>query len=143
MNGELPDTNVLLALAWPNHQFHATARHWFDTQTSLWCTCPLTQLGFVRLSSNPAFTRHARTPLEAILLLREMVQHSRHRFLPDSEPVTSDGMEQVAGRTQGHQQVTDAYLLTLAREHGLTLATFDRRLVVVSPFEKTVRLLEA
>jgi hypothetical protein len=26
MRGALPDVNVLLALAWPNHQFHRPAR---------------------------------------------------------------------------------------------------------------------
>ena len=33
----------------------------------------------------------------------------------------------------GHQQVTDAYLVALARNHGSKLATFDEALATVYP----------
>lgn len=56
MTAILLDTNVLLALAWPNHQHHGTAQRWFKREAPRgWATCALTQLGFVRLSSNPAY----------------------------------------------------------------------------------------
>lgn len=141
MSGELPDVNVLLALAWPNHQFHTQARGWFGERRGPWYTCAVTQLGFVRLSSNLAFTRHAKTPLEASLLLRSMACHPDHHFVAESGPLTGQPFESVAPRLHGHQQVTDAYLLTLAQGHGLRLVTFDRRLDVISRFEGLVRLL--
>ena len=50
----LLDANVLLALAWPNHQFHAAATRAMGRSRGRWATCALTQLGFIRLSSNPA-----------------------------------------------------------------------------------------
>jgi predicted nucleic acid-binding protein len=50
----LLDVNVLLALAWPNHQFHAAALRELQPRRGRWATCALTQLGFIRLSSNPA-----------------------------------------------------------------------------------------
>ena len=31
----LPDVNVLIALAWPNHVHHDAARSWFATNRSL------------------------------------------------------------------------------------------------------------
>ncbi|MDB6039699.1 MAG: hypothetical protein JWM99_3540 [Verrucomicrobiales bacterium] len=38
----LLDTNVLLALAWPNHQHHAVAHRWFAKHTEQgWATCAL------------------------------------------------------------------------------------------------------
>ena len=50
----LLDVNVLIALAWANHQHHDAAHHWFASQRSgPWATCPLTQVAFVRISANP------------------------------------------------------------------------------------------
>ena len=52
----LPDVNVLIALAWPNHVHHhpaRPARSWFAANRSTgWATCPLTEAGFVRISCN-------------------------------------------------------------------------------------------
>jgi len=142
VSGDLLDVNLLLALAWPNHQFHTRARHWFGERTDCWHTCALTQLGFVRLSSNPAFTEHAKTPLEATLLLSAMTRHPEHRFVAELDPLVGEPFAQVASRLMGHQQVTDAYLVVLARRHGLQLVTFDRRIEVASPFDGVVRRLE-
>ena len=50
----LLDVNVLLALAWPSHQFHAVATRRLDDPEQRWSTCAITQLGFIRLSSNAA-----------------------------------------------------------------------------------------
>ncbi|MFN0130032.1 MAG: hypothetical protein ACKV19_25485 [Verrucomicrobiales bacterium] len=45
MKPALLDTNVLLALAWPNHQHHAQAHTWFSANAKKgWATCALTQL---------------------------------------------------------------------------------------------------
>jgi predicted nucleic acid-binding protein len=86
LSGELADVNVLLALAWPNHQFHRPARSWFGSRSGPWLTCALTELAFIRLSSNPAFTPHAKTPLEATLLLDAMTRHPDHAFLREQAP---------------------------------------------------------
>ncbi|MCC6764048.1 MAG: hypothetical protein IT293_05225 [Deltaproteobacteria bacterium] len=52
MKAALLDTNVLLALAWPNHQHHSAAHGWFAARAKKgWATCAFTQLGFIRLSS--------------------------------------------------------------------------------------------
>ena len=62
----LLDVNALLALAWPNHQFHRAVVARLDTRPSpRWATCALTQLGFVRLSSNPAVVEMRQTPARA------------------------------------------------------------------------------
>ena len=56
----LLDLNLLTALLWPRHEHHEVAHTWFDERrVDGWATCPLTQLGFVRLVSNPAFSRDA------------------------------------------------------------------------------------
>ena len=48
-------------------------------------TCGLTELAFIRLSSNPAFTRNAVTPYEAATFLERLValeQHEHRSGLP-------------------------------------------------------------
>src|SRR5579872_6134626 len=76
----LLDLNVLLALVWPNHQFHAAATERLDAGDR-WATCALTQLGFIRLSSNPAAVQATKTPREAALLLVEMVSDPLHVYV--------------------------------------------------------------
>ncbi len=143
MSGDLPDVNLLLALAWPNHQFHGPARRWFGGRSGTWITCPLTQLGFVRLSSNPAFTPLAKTPREATLLLAAMTAHPDHRFMTDSEAVASQVFQRLAGRLEGHQQVTDAYLVALAISNSSRLVTFDRRIEAICSAAERVHVLDA
>jgi toxin-antitoxin system PIN domain toxin len=137
----LLDVNVLLALAWPNHQFHRPARQWFAGHDSAWCTCALTQLGFVRLSSNPAFTDQAKLPAEATRVLVEMTRHPRHRFIAELQELDSSEFTAAVGRLLGHQQVTDAYLVALAQGHGVQLVTFDRRLEAIAGDRRGVTTL--
>lgn len=80
----LLDVNLLIALAWPNHVHHRSALAWFKrNQTGGWATASLTESGFVRVSSNKAIIPEARSPLEAILLLRRIVSLAHHEFWPD------------------------------------------------------------
>jgi len=121
----LLDINVLLALAWPNHQHHQAAHRWFGEESPHgWATCVLTQLAFVRLSSNPAYTSQAVSPQDAAVLLERMTTHAQHHFWSELPPLEVD----VFARVIGHQQVMDAYLVRLARHHRGRVATFDARL---------------
>src|SRR4051794_12414070 len=124
----LLDTNVLIALAWPNHQFHVAATRFLASGRSRWATCVLTQLGFIRLSSNPAAIATAKSALEAAQLLEVMVSDPLHIYL-DSMPAAL-GKEAAAyyRRMLGHNQITDAYLIQLAIRNRAVLVTFDRRL---------------
>jgi toxin-antitoxin system PIN domain toxin len=128
----LPDVNVLLALAWPNHQFHAPARAWFRALgRRRWATCAITQLGFIRLSSNPAFTPDAKSPAECRQLLRQMLRKGKHYYLDKLPSVADRAGDSLYSRMLGHQQVTDAYLVYLCRKSGFRLATFDQRLAAI------------
>jgi len=48
----LLDTNALIALGWENHEHHAVVTRWLR-RIKAFATCPFTQGGFVRISSNP------------------------------------------------------------------------------------------
>lgn len=123
----LLDVNTLLALAWPNHQFHRPVTARFDTRPSPgWATCALTQLGFVRLSSNPAVVEVRQTPRQAVGVLAKLVADPRHRYF-ETLPALPD-IERCFQPLLGHQQVTDAYLLALAISNDAVLLTLDRRL---------------
>jgi uncharacterized protein len=121
----LLDVNVLIALAWPQHVHHAQAHDWFDkTGHAAWATCPITQLAFVRISSNPRIVAEAVSPREAVELLRRVTELPGHQFWRDEvAPVGEAVFNSIA--LVGHRQVTDAYLLALAQHHDGTLATLD------------------
>ena len=130
MKAGLLDTNVLLALAWPNHQHHAQAHAWFAaTAKKGWATCALTQLGFIRLSANPAFTASAVSPQEAATLLRHWTRLKTHRFW--TSPAADNPV--IYARAIGAQQVNDAWLVEVARHNSGGLITLDTRMPVHAP----------
>ena len=115
-----------MALAWPNHVHHSRALPWFSANYEEgWATCPLTESGFVRVSSNVRVIPDARTPEQAIHLLRQIRELPGHTFWDDDvSPVDSDAT--AFEKVVGYRQVTDAHLLSLAMRRGGCLATFDR-----------------
>jgi toxin-antitoxin system PIN domain toxin len=128
MNGYLLDTNLLIALFWPSHERHASAIRWFTRNRNKgWATCPLTQAGFVRIVSNPAFSRDAVRPREAMEVLGANTAAKDHEFWSDEVPFAR-AVAFAGVRPMGHQQVTDAYLLGLAMSRGGVLATLDKRI---------------
>lgn len=126
MKPALLDLNILTALLWPAHEHHEAAHRWFAARRKArWATCALTQLGLIRLVSNPSFSRDALSPADAVLLLSANLADANHEFWVEDLSVPA-AVEAVPRKLQGHQQVTDAYLLALARHHNGVLATFDR-----------------
>lgn len=133
MKGYLLDTNLLVALLWPAHEHHQRAASWFARHRAKgWATCPLTEAGFVRIVSNPAFSRDAVQPREAIRVLAANTAAKDHRFWPDELPL-AEAVQHAGVRLMGHQQVNDAYLLGLALRHGGLLATVDKRITALTP----------
>lgn len=133
MTAVLLDVNVLIALLWPAHEGHQRAQTWFGQNAAQgWATCPFTQAAFVRIVSNPAFSRDAVTPRDALNLLDANVRHKAHQFWSDEIDLVSAAWP-YADRLRGHQQVTDAYLLGLARHKKGKLGTMDRAVLDLLP----------
>jgi predicted nucleic acid-binding protein len=111
----LLDVSFLIACGWQSHPLHRQANHWLASQTSF-VTCPLTQLGFLRVSLSPAFRASWK---DAHAVLNELVTLSKARFIAD------DADAQSLPSLVGGNEVTDAYFVTLAKAHHLKLATLD------------------
>jgi toxin-antitoxin system PIN domain toxin len=126
----LLDVNVLLALAWPNHQFHKAAVKRMERSGEKWATCAITELGFVRISSNPVMCNPPKSPREAAGLLTLMVADAHHVFLDALSPVSDlNSWPKIVG----YRQVTDAYLIHVAHSAMAKLLTFDIRLAHLGP----------
>lgn len=143
MKGCLLDTNLLIALLWPSHERHELAVKWFTRHRARgWATCPITQAGFVRIVSNPAFSRDAVQPREAVQVLSANCAAKDHAFWPEELPF-AEAVAFAGARLLGHQQVTDAYLLGLAIHRGGVLATLDQRIAaLLEPRSDERRALE-
>ena len=132
----MPDVNVLIALAWPNHVHHDAARSWFTASSDAgWATCPLTEAGFVRVSCNPSAVKQEATPLDAIALLRTLRRRGSHAFWPHDRSITSLP-DEILMRIQGYRQITDAMLIALAMQHRGQLATLDAGLKSLLPTDQ-------
>jgi toxin-antitoxin system PIN domain toxin len=144
----LLDLNILTALLWPAHEHHDAAHRWFAARANVqrgpgrWATCSLTQLGFVRIVSNPAFSRDALAPSQAVALLAENLVHPAHEFWTESLQVPA-AVKGIEVALQGHRQLTDAYLLALASRRKGALATFDRglRTLAATAFESALEIV--
>lgn len=97
-------------------------RAWFAGNSALgWATCPITESGFVRVSSNRKVMPSAIGPDAARGVLSALRAIDGHHFISDDVSLTDEDVPTITG----YRQVTDAHLLTLARRRGLRLITFD------------------
>jgi len=124
----LLDLNALISLVDPDSIQYRSMQEWFDsTGKADWGVCPLTETGFVRVTTNPAFGGATRTVAQATAILSELAKRPGYRYWPIAEKwaiLTAP----FAARVLGHQQVTDAYLLGLAVKEKGVLVTFDQGL---------------
>lgn len=125
----LLDVNVLIALIDPAHVHHEAAHRWFsDEGANAWATCPLTENGVIRIVGHPAYPNSPGAPALVADVVRQLKILPGYRFWPDNISLLDEGVIHTS-RLLSHSQVTDSYLLALARVNNGRLATFDRRLV--------------
>ena len=142
----LLDVNVLLALSNPRHMHHEIAHDWFTDHHALgWATCAVTQNGFVRVLSNSAAGAGTFRPAEVIDLLRRFCSAKEHVFWPDAVSLTDSKLFNPS-HIRGYRQVTDIYLLGLAKTMGGYLATFDAGIplgAVIGATRDTIAVISA
>jgi uncharacterized protein len=81
----------------------------------------------VRVICNPSYGAAGETPARATARLQNMCGAPDHEFWPD-EVALWDSQRFRPEYIEGHNQVTDVYLLGLVVLRGGRLATFDRRI---------------
>jgi hypothetical protein len=121
----LLDINVLLALLDGDHVDHEWAREWLEREIQTgWASCAITEVGFVRIISQPRYPSPVPVA-QAVERLGRATSTANHEFWPCSVSLLG---EQVIRRDRllGPRQVTDAYLLALAVAREGRFVTFDR-----------------
>ena len=124
----LLDINVWLGMAFQAHQNHASARTWFQSSGAApGYFCRVTQMGFLRLATNPQALGNAAVTLPKAWQAYDVLCADPRNDYAD-EP---GGIEQVWRSHTQHQTYspkvwTDAYLSAFAEISGLELVTFDQ-----------------
>src|SRR5208282_4882644 len=106
----LLDSNVLIALATPEHSLNARAAEWYR-KGYRFATCPVTQGALFRFHLRAGVDATAES---AKLLLGAIAALPQHEFWPDD----ASYLDMPTKGVIGHKQVTDAYLVLLSRKHG-------------------------
>ncbi|WP_312796358.1 TA system VapC family ribonuclease toxin [Tianweitania sp.] len=124
----LLDVNVLIALIDTFHIAHEEAQRWFQTSgAASFATCPITENDVIRILSNPRYPNRQGSPAEVAKAVGKFHTLPGHHFWSDD--VSLVGAHHVDPENiSTPAQVTDTYLLALAKAHGRQLATFDRKL---------------
>lgn len=142
----LLDLNVLIALTDDEHVHRDRAKRWFlSSGKDNWGICPLTEAGFIRVTTNPAMQAAAITMEKAIAILQSLRSNPGYRYWPISGTESwIDVTAPFATRITGHQQVADAYLLGLAIKNDGVLVTFDRglRYMAGAQYSRNLLVLE-
>jgi toxin-antitoxin system PIN domain toxin len=120
----LVDGNVLIALVVTDHVHHDVAIDWFERDEPQLATCPITEGTLLRF-----LLREGRPAVEAIAALDTIRSQDWHVFWPDALAYDSTHLAGVIG----HRQVTDAYLVALARHNAAKVASFDKGLAALHP----------
>jgi toxin-antitoxin system PIN domain toxin len=135
----LLDVNVIIALVVRTHVHHDIAYRWLVEEEGWrdgWATCPLVELGAMRLLINPKIAQQGDSPEQqgdkpmlprrtarAMLSLRRAVPG--YVWWPDDVPAA--GRFEVRA-SQTAKQVTDRYIIGLARRHRGRVITLDQPL---------------
>jgi predicted nucleic acid-binding protein len=110
----LLDVNALVAAVWTDHASHSLADCW--VQGKLIVTCPLSELGFLRISTHPKALGAAMA--DARRLLEDFLVQRKVEFLPADLPA-------LRSKAAKSDHVTDLYLADLAASRTMKLATLD------------------
>jgi toxin-antitoxin system PIN domain toxin len=114
----LLDVNILLAAIWQEHPHHQRAFAWLAGKRIV--VCPISELGFIRISTNARSSFGA--PMDKTRgLLEKFLSERKAGRIPDDLPA-------LESRPAKSDEVTDFYLATLAPKHGCKLATLDARI---------------
>jgi toxin-antitoxin system PIN domain toxin len=114
----LLDANVLIALTVEEHEHHQRSTAWV-VGVDRFAVCPIVEGALVRF-----LLRLGESAATAAEVLRRIRGLPAYEFWADSVSYADVDLDHVVG----HRQVTDAYLVSLARANDAALATLDQGL---------------
>src|SRR4051794_2759641 len=123
----LPDINFWLALALDKHPHHSPALAWLNALSGKrqCCFCRYTQLGYLRLATNPK-----STPLQTLTLSKawtaydDLARDPNVGFLAEPAGLDLHWRQFTQGATYSHHVWNDAYLAAFAIASGAEVVTF-------------------
>ena len=95
----LPDINILLAYGWRHHPSHASCSPWMNGLSDF-ALCPITELGFLRVSMSPAFKANYE---DASQVLDSLVERDGVSHLSCDVPIGD------MPKVSSYKDTTDAY----------------------------------
>jgi predicted nucleic acid-binding protein len=120
----LLDVNALMGLGFSKHVFHDRVESWLESmdQANL-ATCAITELGFVRILAQLPDHEITVEFAQEMLALLKATSRASFTFLVDDV-----GVDLLPKWVKNPGQTTDGHLAALAKAHGATLATLDRKI---------------
>lgn len=123
---KLLDVNVWLAAAWARHVLHPAARRWLDAQEDDLLFCRVTEMAFLRLTTNRAVMGHdSLTRRQAWDVLLALQADPRIRFAAEPRGLAPIWITVSKRDDRSHLLWTDDYLAAFAQTAGAQLVTFD------------------
>ncbi|HVH71101.1 MAG TPA: TA system VapC family ribonuclease toxin [Candidatus Dormibacteraeota bacterium] len=125
-----PDINVWVALTYDRHVHHLSAREWFEAlaPTSRLFFCRITQLGLLRLLSEPAVmgSDQAKSQPDAWNAYDRWLEDERVDFLDEPSGLETQFRVLTRSPHASPKDWADSYLAAFALASRLTIVTFDR-----------------
>ena len=132
MTSYFPDINVWLSLSVRQHVHNDTATRWLNTVRieDRLVFSRYTQLGFLRLLTNPSAMEKALNTVDAWAAFDKWLQDPRVEVYPEPRSVDTAFRHATAPffNEPASKWIGDCYLLAFARQTDTVLVTFDRAL---------------
>jgi len=124
----LLDVGVWLAAAWAGHVHHERVAAWFSSQESSMYLCRVTQMGLLRLLSNPAVLGEtALSRGEAWQTVDRFGEDDRVQWIGEPAQLEQVWRTMSARDDNSHKLWTDDYLAAFAQAARLSMVTLDTR----------------
>ena len=139
---KLVDVGLWLAAIWGRHVQNPVAADWFGIQTDNIVFCRVTQMGLLRLLSNPAVMGDDAIDRSQAWRTYDQLW-ADERVLWADEPAELDAVWRAisARDDKSHKLWTDDYLAAFAQASDATLTTLDRKMPARYPSVQVELLL--
>ncbi len=139
---KLVDVGVWLAAVWGRHVHHPVVADWFGAEADDIAFCRVTQMGLLRLLSNPAIMGDDAIDRSQAWRTYDQLW-ADERVLWADEPAELNAVWRAisARADQSHKLWTDDYLAAFAQASDATLITLDRKMPARYPSVQVELLL--